>query len=425
MRSGRLVISSSVVNARALFLFGPLLALTACAGWSQSSDGANPATEGPVARQWRISSATRDFERFSRDGTVLASDDALELDAAALPGPAPFPAGKEGGPPPVASYRFGTALLAEHSIPDGFSSAVPSLEALTPPGTWVRVTLAARVGGTWTKEYDFGPWAFDKSTVSRRSVNGQGDEMGDVFTDTLVLKKAADAVRVKVWLYSAQPGVTPRARALSLALSDGTRTPVDGSSDRVAWGTVLDVPLRSQMIYPDGGPVWCSPTSTTMLLGYWAQRLNRPEIVETVPTAAANTLDEVYEGTGNWSFNVAYASAMGGGALHGMVARLDSFNQVERLIAAGIPVSISIAYKEGALTGGASRKTDGHLIVVKGFSPQGDVVVNDPAFPSDDKVEAIYKRDELWRAWRHSGGAVYLLWPAGSSLPAGALYAVP
>jgi hypothetical protein len=287
------------------------------------------------------------------------------------------------------------------------------------------MTLAARVGGTWTKDYDFGPWAFDKSTVSRRSVNGQEDALGNVFTDTLVLKKPAEAVRVKVWLYSTQPGVSPRIRALSLALSDGSRTPVDGPSERVAWGTVLEVPGLSQMIYPEGGPVWCSPTSTTMLLSYWALKLNRPELAETVPTAAANTHDEVYEGTGNWSFNVAYASAMGSGALHAMVARLDSFHQVERLIAAGIPVSISIAYEEGQLTGGASRRSDGHLIVVKGFSPQGDVVVNDPAFPSDDKVETTYKRDELWRAWRHSGGAVYLLWPAGSSLPEGALHTVP
>jgi hypothetical protein len=378
-----------------------------------------------VARQWRISSATRDFERFSHEGTVLASDGALELDAAAPSGSAPFPAGKEGGPPPVASYRFGTALLAEHPVPHGFTSAVPSLEALTPPGTWVRVMIAARVGDTWTKDYDFGPWAFDKGTVSRRSVKDQKDEQGNVFTDTLVLKKPAQAVRVKVWLYSTQPGVSPRIRALSLALSDGTRTPVDGPSDRTAWGTVLEVPMLSQMIYPNGGPVWCSPTSTTMLLSYWARKLNRPELAESVPTAAANTLDEVYDGTGNWSFNVAYASARGDGALHAMVARLDSFNQVERLIAAGIPVSISIAYEEGQLTGGASRRSDGHLIVVKGFSPQGDVVVNDPAFPSDDKVETTYKRDELWRAWRHSGGAVYLLWPAGTSLPEGALHTVP
>jgi hypothetical protein len=116
---------------------------------------------------------------------------------------------------------------------------------------------------------------------------------------------------------------------------------------------------------------------------------------------------------------------MGGGALHSMVARLDSFTQVERLVGAGIPVSISIAYEAGELAGGAARRSDGHLIVVKGFSAQGDVVVNDPAFPSDEKVEATYKREELWRAWRHSGGAVYLLWPEGSSLPDGAVNAVP
>ncbi|WP_224244962.1 peptidase C39 family protein [Hyalangium gracile] len=378
-----------------------------------------------MSRLWRISAQTRQFEPFSREGTLLAADGALELDASALTSTEPFPSGKEGGPPPVASYRFGKAILAEQPIPTGFNSAVPSVEALTPPGTWVRVMLAARVDGTWTKDYDFGPWATDKSTVSRRSVNGQEDAQGNVFTDTLVLKKRADAVRVTLWLYSAQSGVSPRVRALSLALTDGTRTPMDEPSDRLAWGTVLAVPGRSQMIYPNGGPVWCSPTSTTMLLGYWAQKLNRPELVEAVPTAAANTYDEVYEGTGNWSFNVAYASAQGGGALHGTVARLDSFAQVERLIAAGIPVSISIAYKEGELTGGASRKSDGHLIVVKGFSPQGDVVVNDPAFAADEQVEAIYKRDELWRAWRHSSGAVYLLWPAGTPLPEGALSPVP
>ncbi len=378
-----------------------------------------------MAKLWRLSATTRDFDRFTRDGTALAGDGALELDTTARDGTTAFPAGAEGGPPPVERYRLGTALLTEHPIPDGFDRAVPALEALTPPGTWVRLTLAARVDGAWTKDYDFGPWAFDKGTVSRRSVDGQGDDQGNVFTDTLVLKKRADALRVTVWLYSSQPEASPRVRALSVALSDGKREPVDGPSDRVAWGTVLDVPKLSQMIYPDGGPVWCSPTSTTMLLGYWARKLNRPELAEAVPTAAANTYDEVYKGTGNWSFNVSYASAMGGGALHGMVARLDSFTQVERLIAAGIPVSISIAYKKGTLTGSAAYQSNGHLIVVKGFTPEGDVIVNDPAFPSDAEVETTYKRDELWRAWRHSEGAVYLLWPAGTSLPAGAVSAVP
>jgi hypothetical protein len=116
---------------------------------------------------------------------------------------------------------------------------------------------------------------------------------------------------------------------------------------------------------------------------------------------------------------------MGGGALHGLVARLDSFAQVERFIAAGIPVIISIAYRDGSLKGTAGAASDGHIIVVKGFTPDGDVVCNDPAFPANDKVRVTYKRDELWRAWRHSKGAAYVIWPAGMPLPAGAVAPVP
>jgi uncharacterized protein YvpB len=398
-------------------------ALTACTGLSRP--GASAEKEGPVARLWRVNAAARDFERFTREGTTLSPDGALELDASAPTSTQPFPATAAKDSPAVPRYRLGSAVLAEYPVPNGFGSVVPSLEALTPPGTWVRVTLAARVGGTWTRDYDFGPWAFDKGTISRRSVNGQEDAHGNVLTDTLVLKQPADAIRATVWLYSTQPEVSPRVRALSLAMSDKDRTPVDGPSDRTAWGTVLEVPGLSQMIYPEGGPVWCSPTSTTMVLAYWARKLGRPELAEPVPTAAANTYDEVYEGTGNWSFNTAYASARGNGALHSMVARLDSFAQVERFIAAGIPVIISIAYKKGTLTGTAGYTSDGHLIVVKGFTPEGDVVCNDPAFPSDDKVHVTYKRDELWRAWRHSKGAIYVMWPAGTSLPQGAVAPVP
>jgi hypothetical protein len=411
------------VRTRILGLFTTIL-LAACASTSRPSGNESP-EEGPVARFWRSSAAAKDFERFHRQGTVLARDGALELDAGAPQGSAPFPAGGAPGTPPIEHYRVGSAVLAEQAIPGGFDSAIPSYDAHTPPGTWVRVTLAARVEGTWTKDYDFGPWAIDKGTVSRRSVDGQEDSQGRVLTDTLMLKRKAEALRATVWLYSTQPGVSPRVRALSVALSDGTRLPVDVASDQSAWGTVLDVPGLSQMPYPNGGPVWCSPTSTTMLLGYWNRKLGRSDLAEPVPTAAASVYDEVYRGTGNWSFNTAYAASRGEGALHGAVVRLDAFSQVERFITAGIPVSISIAYLPGTLTGSAAYSSDGHLIVVKGFTPQGDVVCNDPAFPSDDKVGVTYKRDELWQAWRHSSGAAYVLWPSGTALPPGSVSLVP
>jgi hypothetical protein len=302
---------------------------------------------------------------------------------------------------------------------------VPSFDALTPPGTWVRLTLAARVDGQWTKDYDFGVWAFDQGTVVRHSKDKQEDERGKVHTDTLALKKKADALRMTVWLFSARPGVSPRVRALSAAMTDTRRKPADEPSDRLAWGKVLDVPGRSQMLYPPDGGAWCSPTSTSMILAYWAKKLGREDLVVPVPVAAEYTYDKVYQGTGNWPFNTAYASAMGDGALHGLVARFDSFAQVERLIAEGIPVSISIAFEKDELTGAPVSRSDGHLIVVKGFTPEGDVICNDPAFPNDERVNVTYKRQELQRAWDHSRRSAYVLWPAGTALPAGALTFVP
>jgi hypothetical protein len=63
--------------------------------------------------------------------------------------------------------------------------------------------------------------------------------------------------------------------------------------------------------------------------------------------------------------------------------------------------------------------------VVKGFTPQGDVICNDPAFPTDETVGVTYRREELLRAWDHSRRTAYLLWPAGTELPPGALSFVP
>ncbi|WP_233166116.1 peptidase C39 family protein [Archangium sp. Cb G35] len=404
-------------------LFLVLLAstLTACTWQARPT----PEEQGPVAKIWRKSAQTRDFERFTREGTALTPDGTLELDAATARSEAdPFPSHTPPNaqtPLPAGSYVFGSAASEEHTITGGFDNVVPSFDVLTPPGTWVRLTLAARVEGEWTKDYDFGVWAFDNGTVVRHSKDRQEDERGKVFTDTLVLKKKADGLRMKVWLFSSKPGVSPRVRALTAAMTDSARKAADEPSDKRAWGTVLEVPGRSQMLYPPKGGVWCSPTSVSMILAYWGQKLGRNELVVPVPVAAEYTYDTVYDGTGNWPFNTAYGSAIGDGALHGLVARFDSFAQVERLIAEGIPVSISIAYEKGELSGSPVQRSDGHLIVVKGFTPEGDVICNDPAFPNDELVNVTYKREELLKAWDHSRRSAYVLWPSGSSLPAGAL----
>ncbi len=97
-----------------------------------------------------------------------------------------------------------------------------------------------------------------------------------------------------------------------------------------------------------------------------------------IPAAARATFDPAYDGTGNWSFNTAWAATLAG---HAFVTRLRDLRDAERFVDAGIPLVAIVAYPRGALTGAPTHGTDGHLLVIRGFTDTGDVVVNDPGGP--------------------------------------------
>lgn len=281
-----------------------------------------------------------------------------------------------------------------------FDAAVPSWNAVTPPGSWIEVQLAVRADGTWTDWYDMGLWASGDDSIQRQSVDGQSDSWGRVYTDTLVLSRPADAARLRVIRHG-----DATVSRLALAVADQGARDVDSGGR--AWGTELDPPDRSQMEFA-AGEAWCSPTSVSMVLGWHADRLDRPEMDVTVPDAAAGTWDAVYEGNGNWPFNTAFAATRG---LSAEVGWLGAMSQIEPWISAGHPVVISAAWEAGELDDAAISSTNGHLLVVRGFTESGDVAVNDPAAATDEGVARVYDREQLEDAWLGgSGGVVYLLW---------------
>ena len=64
------------------------------------------------------------------------------------------------------------------------------------------------------------------------------------------------------------------------------------------------------------------------------------------------------------------------------------------------------------------KGTNGHLLVIVGFTASGNVVVNDPAATSDATVQRVYDRAEFERTWLPaSGGIVYVMRPASVPLP--------
>jgi hypothetical protein len=172
--------------------------------------------------------------------------------------------------------------------------------------------------------------------------------------------------------------------------------------------TVIDVPECSQMVYPDGGEVWCSPTSTSMVLAY-LDNYTGGDCELRVRAAVDGVFDWIYDGHGNWPFNTAYAATQG---YEGYVARFTSLEQAEQYVAASVPVVMSIAWGKGDLTGSSIDSTNGHLFVLVGFDPSGNPIVNDPASPTNEEVQRTYLRAELEPLWlQSSGGTVYLIYP--------------
>lgn len=312
------------------------------------------------------------------------------------------------------TYFSGSITSAPLEPGLGFDQAVASWNAETPDGTWLAIDASCRVGGAWTAWYRLGVWASGRADFVRHSIDGQDDTHGRVFTDTIALDAAADAIRVRATLFSTDGVATPRLRRLAAALSDTAthRAPDDGGA---AWGTTLPVPERSQMEFPDGGEVWCSPTSTSMVMAYWAGAAGRPEWELPVPTVVSGTWDAVYGGNGNWPFNVAYAASLG---LDGVVAAFSSIADLEPWIAAGVPVVVSAAWGDGEIDAAPISSTNGHLLVVAGFEPDGAVSVDDPAAPTDEQVARVYDRAQIEAAWLGgSGGIAYLIFPPGHTVP--------
>jgi hypothetical protein len=343
------------------------------------------------------------------------------------------------------SYDFGRWTSPWTSPGFALTELVPSWDARTPRGTWLQVQVrGVTEGGTRGGWDNLGRWAEGDAAFRRTSLGAQTDDVGRVATDTWLANHGAiRSWQLRLTLYRrAGTTVSPRVDAVGAMVSALPQTDdVTTSRPGVARGLELAVPRYSQMTHVDeypqyggGGEAWCSPTSTAMVLGYygrlpsarqyaWVSSADRDRFVDHV---ARMTYDYGYRGTGNWPFNTAYAATRVDSAF---VTRFASLRGVERFIRAGIPVVTSVTFGSGRLTGAPISATNGHLLVVVGFTDSGDVVANDPAAPRNATVRRVYDRGQFEDAWlqryptssgglRGSGGLAYVIHDAAHPLPA-------
>lgn len=286
---------------------------------------------------------------------------------------------------------------------------IPSWNADLAPDGWLRVELRAFHGNEPTKFYDLGHWSRDAALHPRESVKGQKDADGDVDTDTLQLSTPADAFQFKLILGPASNAA--RLKLVTVSATDTRITAPPRKSLRSVWGKPpLPVPQRSQCAWTEGVSKWCSPTTTSMLLAFWSEKLNRPELDFDVPDIARAIHDTTWNGTGNWAFNMAFAGAQPG--MRGIVTRFDDVRELEEWIASGNPVGISLCSNR---LRGKDTPTSGHLVVCVGFAADGSVILNNPGSLHD--TQKTYSRERFIHSWAYSKNTVYLVYPEGAKLP--------
>jgi hypothetical protein len=313
-----------------------------------------------------------------------------------------------------------------------FTQLVPSWQATTPAGTFVQIGVRARTSTGAVSSFDqIAKWSTRDKVIRRTSLGAQTDDTGRVATDTFLARPGTQFTswQVKVTLLRKPGAASPTLRKVG-GVASLMPSSVPATSAPLYGAQQLAVPAYSQMThrgqypkYGGGGEAWCSPTSLSMILGYygrlpspasytWVKKSYTDRVVDHV---ARMTYDYRYQGTGNWPFNTAFAGQYVDDAF---VTRLPDLRDAERFIRAGIPLATSISFARGQLSGAPISASNGHLVVISGFTAAGNVIVNDPAAPSNASVVRTYDRAQFERAWlQRSDGTVYVVHDAAHPLP--------
>lgn len=291
---------------------------------------------------------------------------------------------------------------------------VVSWNVTCPPGSGVKVEVRAGGGTNETPFLVYGWWSEQPERQPRESVREQAVPLARIETDTVVCRQPMERAQVRLTLQPGDDQAAPRLKFLGLSALDSLAPPAAPPPNRAVWGKTLEVPERSQLGHP-GANGWCSPTSVSMVLAYWSALLHRPDLDHPVAEVARAIHDPHLPGTGNWPFNTAYAGHFE--SMRAYVTRLTALRDLEDWLATGVPVVVSLSFD--LLNGRPRHEGNGHLVVLVGFTPTGDPVINDP-WPNpkkENKVRRVFPRQNLERAWQHSHRTAYLIHPESWPVP--------
>lgn len=281
----------------------------------------------------------------------------------------------------------GFLILKPRQAPWPFDEGLPSWNGTAPGDSGgFRVLIRFPYLSGWSPWLDAGFWKANLWPSKKTTFTG-----GEIDIDIARLNYYASEWQFAVEFKRNSAAVTsPSITLLSWFASDSRTTA------GLDYGAILrDKPeaifvqtsfLAQYRIDPEIGGSICSPTTVAMILLSYNIAVDPLQF-------ARDTRDPYYGIFGVWPRVVQNASEYG---VKGTVTRYRSWSETREVLARGGRIGMSI---------GAPLYT-GHLVMLAGFTANGDPIVHDPA-RTNTGYGYIYNKNDLSHAWFDKGGVAY------------------
>jgi len=289
----------------------------------------------------------------------------------------------------------GFLILKPWQAPWPFDEGLPSWNGTAPGDSGgFRVLVRFPYLSGWSPWLDAGFWKANLWPGKKTTFAG-----GEIDIDIARLNYYASAWQFAVEFKRSTEAVTsPSIALLSWFASDSrTTTGLDYAAilrDKPEAIFVQTSFLAQYRIDPEIGGSICSPTTVAMILLSFNIAVDPLQF-------ARDTRDPYYGLFGVWPRVVQNASEYG---VRGTVTRYRSWGEAREVLARGGRIGMSIG----------APLYSGHLVMLAGFTANGDPIVHDPA-RTNTGYGYIYNKNDLSHAWFDKGGVAYTIFMPDST----------
>ncbi|MBN1348558.1 C39 family peptidase [candidate division KSB1 bacterium] len=282
----------------------------------------------------------------------------------------------------------GFVTFAVQTAPYPFVIGLPSWNGTAPADEGAfRVFIRVPYRSGWSPWLEVGYWK-ENAWAGTKSTRYAG---GYIDIDTVVLYDFATQWQFKIEMKRNSADVaSPTLSLLSFFTSDERTTEnldfasiIGDSPDPIFIPTQF---LAQREVSSEYGGRICSPTIVSMILLSYGIAVDPLKF-------ALDTYDPYYDLFGVWPRVVQNASEYG---LQGTVTRYRTWSAARDVLTKGGRIGMSIG----------APLYSGHLVMLAGFTENGDPIVHDPARPYDGYAH-VFNKSDLSHAWFDKGGVGY------------------